>query len=449
MNKIDKVKARLERKPDHIASMMLGDTINWKGLASVEHVSMGITTTNKEIGSRYGASHTTRLVMNSVAQVFAASIDTVVVTKAGKPKTITINKDIPLAKDMTARDRSKCDKALVTISYNLKAQTKGTTERLKAIDEHIKYFQKLSDNALDGEGLRDQMIEQLYRLYCWVTMRGLDDSHHHQNIPVDAKQSFNSNSKRGAIGWIFHRGKKTDDIRGFTNKDRITRRMRDSKYPDAEDQYLLLKLTDIFQKGEYLFAPPVVGVNTTRCKLSLKPAKQLAGFEGHSRDAETLASDGVDAPMVEQMAKQHIAPMAEWVTKDHRLPFIGHSLPIPLTHDEKRKRTIKRASLAKLAKRQDSDRIEQAHARALQLNQVWEGAVGVNDRIRAYLFASTGISEAHMVSYLASKGAFSEPVPFDDSRTTALAGWVNNYSDSPLRMVNPIDHDNIADTVAA
>ncbi len=197
-----------------------------------------------------------------------------------------VDVNVPVRAELTLRDCGKLDKVITTMRSNLARTKQGNSERIKYLANTIERVQKMTDTALDGEGLRETVIDELWNLYAKIETMGKDDAHYFEDLPCNEYQSLKPNAKRGAQGVIFHNGRRGADSRPFKPSERWKRIIPDSIYPDPEDQWALLSVTDKIQRGEL-----------ARCQIDwglFKPSKARKVGTGKRASATYALSERTD-----------------------------------------------------------------------------------------------------------------------------------------------------------
>jgi hypothetical protein len=254
---------------------------------------------------------------------------------------------------MTIRDAGKLSKVFTIAAYNLKSSASGNSQRIASIANTIGRVQALQAGALDDQSLQGQVVAGLWQLYSKVETLGLDDAHHNESLPCDDRQSFSANSKRGAIGVLFHKGRKSADKRhGFKPAEKWNRILPDSIYPNPEDQWALLSVYDKITQSEPNHADiDYSDYKPTKCRKASSPDSHISGITVGTR------SDQIDITEAHHVPDQ--STMGETIRHDKvtvGYPVAGHSLPIAATYADKRQLVVKRQALAKVAARITTER---------------------------------------------------------------------------------------------
>ncbi len=315
--------------------------INWQLLASDAYINEGVTKVKTSAGKVKVSQHSTALTMGLIAHVRVA---------------------LPDVDSMTDRDKRKVSKYMLTLTSQLakKRIAQVNTVRLETVTSVIERVQGLALNAFDDTGLQAALLQALWHLYARIEIRGTDDSHWNESLPVDEYQSLNPNGKRGAQGFMFHNGTKGQDKGSFNAKQRIARFLPDSKYPDPLDQYALLSVTDKMTRGEPNIMVPIEYPKATKARLTSSPDSHRSHIAisrrrdmvpsavGKRLTARQLASSKLHLPLVDEFAEP------------------TNRVGIPLVERETKAETSKRINTAsKAAIRLASERKAVAHSQAL------------------------------------------------------------------------------------
>ena len=342
---------------------------------------------------------------------------------------IPIRNDKDNKDSLSKRDTGKLDTAITVMGYNLIMSKKsnrnrlkaGNSERIKSVANVIDTVQKMKATAVDQSGLLEAVHIELWKLYSKVEAYGVDDAHFMENLPCDDRQSFKPNAERGAQGVIFHNGRKKADKSGrFAPKDRWVRIMPDSKYPNPEDQWALLSVTDKMTRSEMRFADVDYSkCKTSKARLTSSPRSHISGIDitirsETKRDIDTYQfAEYVTKPLSKRARKETMGTTIKSGKGNKEItigyPVLSKSILPEYESKAAKARRLKAANKAALALAEA--RIVEAHREALVEDE--RRVIDVLARLRT-------------ISLLASEGLemVTDDLPIPDwTRTDCVSIW--------------------------
>ena len=144
---------------------------------------------------------------------------------------------LPAQQALTLRDWRKLGRHIKQAKHSLEAMRYGNTDTLERTMRSIGKIQAMRPEALDGgAGLQAYILAGLWQVYARLETDGTDDAHYMlTDRPQTRDVPIVSEADR-VRGWMF-----------FKPGARVERIMPDSKYPNPEDQYAILKAYELFK----------------------------------------------------------------------------------------------------------------------------------------------------------------------------------------------------------